>query len=52
MLVIIDKFSQFGWTVPIKNQNAQTIKDSFENILISSKRKPGLIEPNRGKGIP
>ena len=49
VLVIIDNFSKFGWTVPIKNKNAQTIKDSFENILISSKRKPNLIESDRGK---
>ena len=26
-----------------------TIKDSFENILISSKRKPNLVESDRGK---
>ena len=32
-----------------QNKNAQTIKDSFENILISSKRKPNLIETDRGK---
>ena len=44
VLVIIDNFSKFGWTIPIKNKNAQTIKDSFENILISSKRKLNLIE--------
>ena len=44
VLVIIDNFSKFGWTVLLKNKNAQTIKDSFETILISSKRKPGLIE--------
>ena len=49
VLVIIDNFSKFGWTVPIKIKNAQTIKDSFENILISSKRKPNLIESDRGK---
>ena len=49
VLVIIDNFSKFGWTVPLKNKNAQTIKDSFENILISSKRKPNLIETDRGK---
>ena len=51
VLVIIDKFSKFGWTVPLKNKNAQTIKDSFENILINSKRKPNLIESDRGKEI-
>ena len=35
VLVVIDNFSKFGWTVPLKNKNAQTIKDSFENILIN-----------------
>ena len=49
VLVIIDNFSKFGWTILLKNKNAQTIKDSFENILISSKRKPNLIERDRGK---
>ena len=49
VLVVLDNFSKFGWTVPLKNKNAQTIKDSFENIIISSKRKPNLIESDRGK---
>ena len=49
VLVIIDNFSKFGWTVPLKNKNAQTIKDSLENIIINSKRKPNLIETDRGK---
>ena len=49
VLVTIDNFSKFGWTTPLKNKNAQTIKDSFENIMISSKRKPNLIETDRGK---
>ena len=47
ILVIIDYFSKFGWTIPPKNKNAQTVKDSFENILISSKRKPNLVETQR-----
>ena len=37
--VIIDNFSKFGWTIPLKNKIALTIKDCFEKILISSKRK-------------
>ena len=49
VLVVIDNFSKFGWTSPLKNKNAQTIKDSFENILINSKRKPNLIETDRGR---
>ena len=49
VLVIIDMFSKFGWTVPLKNENAQKTKDVFEKFLISSKRKPGLIESDRGE---
>ena len=49
VLVIIDNFSKFGWTIPLKNKNSQTIKNSFENSLISSKRSPNLIETDRGK---
>ena len=49
VLVIIDNFSKFGWTIPLKNKNAQTIKDSFEIILIKSKTSPNLIETDRGK---
>ena len=49
VLVVTDNFSKYGWTVLIKNKNAQTIKDSFENVLISSKRKPNLIESDGGK---
>ena len=49
VLVTIDNFSKFGWTTPLKNKNALTIKDSFENIIINSKRKPNLIETDRGK---
>ena len=49
VLVTIDDFSKYVWTIPIKNKKALTIKDSFENILINSKRKPNLIESDRGK---
>ena len=49
VLVVIDNFSKFGWTTPLKNKNALTIKNSFENILMNSKRKPNLIESDRGK---
>ena len=49
VLVIIDNFSKLSWSIPLKKKNGQTIKDSFENTLINSKRKPGLIETDRGK---
>ena len=49
VLVIRDNFSKICWTIPLKNKNAQTIKDSIENFLISSKRKIRLIESDSGK---
>ena len=51
VLVIIDNFSKFGWTVASKNINALSINDSFESIIKSSKRKPNLIESDRDKGF-
>ena len=49
VLVVIDNFSKFGWTKPPENKNAQTIKDSLGKLLINSKRKPNLIESDRGR---
>ena len=51
VLVVIDNFSKFAWTVAIRNKNSITLKNSFENILITSKRKPNLLETDRGKEI-
>ena len=49
VLVTKDKFSKISWTIPLKIKNVQTIKDSFEKILISSERKPNLIESDCGE---
>ena len=49
--VIIDNFSKIGWTVPLKNENAQAIKDSSKNVLKNSKRKPNLLEGDRDRGF-
>ena len=51
LLVIIDNFSSFGFTITLKKKNVQTIKDFFEYILINSKRFPNLIETDRGKNF-
>ena len=45
----MDNFSIFVWTVPLKNKYAETIKDTFGIIHISTKTKPNLIEADRGK---
>ena len=44
--VIFDNCSKFGWTVPLKKD--QTITNSLENILNSSKRRSNLIESDDG----
>ena len=49
VLVVIDNFSRFGWTVSLENKNALTKKNNFENILLTSKRSPNLIQSDRGK---
>ena len=51
VLVIVDNFSKYGWTIALKNKKAQTIKDSVENILINSKRSPNLLEADRDRGF-
>ena len=48
VFVVIDNFSKFGWTVPLRIKNAITTKDSSKNVLITSKRKTNLIETDEG----
>ena len=49
ILVVIDKYSKFGWTIPLKNKYAKSITDAFSQFAKSSKRKPNLLETNDGK---
>ena len=49
ILVVIDNFSKFGWTIPLKNKHAQSITDAFSQIIRTSRRKPNLLETDDGK---
>ena len=49
ILVVIDSFSKFGWTFPLKNKHAQSITDAFSQIIKTSRRKPNLLETDDGK---
>ena len=51
VLVEIDNFSKIGWKFRLKKENTQILNDSIEIILINSKRKPNLIETERGNEI-
>ena len=44
ILVVVDNFSKFGWTIPLKNKYAESIKDAFSQIIKTSRRKPNLLE--------
>ena len=49
ILVVVDKFSKFGWVKPLKNKYAQSITDAFSQIIKTSRRKPNLLETDDGK---
>ena len=49
ILVVIDNFSKFGWTILLKNNYAQSITDAFSQIITTSRRKPNLLETDDGK---
>ena len=49
ILVLIDNFCKFVWTIPLKNKYAQSITDAFSQILKSSKRKPNPFETDDGE---
>ena len=49
ILVVIDNFSKFGWTIPLKKKYAQSVTDAFSQIFKTSKRRPNLLETDVGK---
>ena len=49
VLIVVDNFSEFGRTIPLKNKYAQSISDTFSEIIKSSNRKPNLLETDDGK---
>ena len=45
---MIDRFSKYGWTVPLGNSISQIKSDEFSSTLSTSHRKPIKIESDRG----
>ena len=39
VFVIIDNFSKFGWTIPLKNKNSRTNKKLFRKYFNKLKKK-------------
>ena len=43
ILNVIDVFSKFVWSVPIKDKTGKTITNTFQSIVKTSKRKPNKL---------
>ena len=48
ILVTIDNFSKFLWTIPLKTKIAQNITNEFQNMIKTSKRTPKNLHTDRG----
>ena len=48
IFIIIDNYSKYLLSIPLKNKNSLTITNEVSNILTKSKRKPLKIESDRG----
>jgi transposase InsO family protein len=49
ILVVIDCFSKYAYTVPLKSKNADTVVDAFKKIFESAKPTPLRMSSDRGK---
>lgn len=49
ILVVIDSFSKFLWTRPLKTKTAQEVAKAMENIFRQSKRIPKKLVTDNGK---
>ena len=48
ILNVIDVFSKFVWSVPIKDKTGKTITNTFQSIGKTSKRKPNKLRVDNG----
>ena len=49
MLNIIDVFSKYAWSIPLKDKTGETTLDAFKIIVKQSARKPKFIWVDEGK---
>ena len=49
MLTVIDLFSRYAWAVPLKDKTGASVRDAFQRIVRTSKRKPGKLWVDEGK---
>ena len=49
MLNVIDVFTKFAWSIPLKDKKGETVTEAFKNIVKNSKRIPKHIWVDQGK---
>jgi hypothetical protein len=47
LLTVIDVFSKYAWTMPLKRKDARSVAEAFDNIFIE--RKPQKLQTDKGK---
>lgn len=48
ILVVIDCFSKFVWTVPVKMKSKSEVANAFNKIIVTSDRKPNNLQTDMG----
>ena len=49
ILTVMDGFTRYAWTVPLKDKKGETIVNGFIEIMNKSKRKPNKLWVDQGK---
>ena len=47
LLMVIDVFSKYGWIVPLKNKQGETVTEAFKTIF-NEERKPEYLWTDKG----
>ena len=48
LLNVIDVFSKYAWSLPIKDKTGKTITDTFQKLVKTSGRKPKMLWVDQG----
>ena len=50
VLTVIDVFSKYAWSVPVKTKDGKSVRDAFKSVLRSADpRKPERLQTDKGK---
>ena len=49
ILTIMDGYTRYAWTVPLKDKKGETVANAFKDIMKKSNRKPNKLWVDQGK---